>query len=62
MIWSGHDHTREITRVSGMTCIVVDSMKDEDKRPYYMLVTMGDAISYEFIPMFQYRIILVNLL
>ena len=52
MIWSGHDHTREITRVSGMTCIVVDSMKDQDKRPYYMLVTMGDAISYEFIPMF----------
>ena len=52
MIWSGHDHTREITRVSGMTCIVVDSMKDEDKRPYYMLVTMGDKIDYEFIPMF----------
>ncbi len=52
MIWSGHDHTREITRVGGMTCIVVDSMKDEDKRPYYMLVTMGDKIDYEFIPMF----------
>ena len=52
MIWSGHDHTREITRVSGMTCIVVDSMKDEDKRPYYMLVTMGENIAYEFVPMF----------
>ena len=49
MIWSGHDHVREITRVSGMTCIVVDSMEDDDKHPYYMLVTMGDAISYEFI-------------
>ena len=49
MIWSGHDHVREITHVSGMTCIVVDSMKDDDKRPYYMLVTMGDRISYEFI-------------
>jgi predicted phosphodiesterase len=53
MIWSGHDHTREITRVSGMTCIVVDSMKDEDKRPYYMLVTMEDKIDYEFVPMFE---------
>ena len=50
MIWSGHDHAREITRVGGMTCIVVDSMEDDDKHPYYMLVTMGDAISYEFIP------------
>ena len=53
MILSGHDHTREITRVSGMTCIVVDSMKDEDKRPYYMLVTMGENIAYEFVPMFE---------
>ena len=49
MIWSGHDHVREITRVSGMTCIVVDSMEDDDMNPYYMLVTMGDRISYEFI-------------
>ena len=53
MIWSGHDHTREITQISGMTCIVVDSMKDEDKRPYYMLVTMGENIAYEFVPMFE---------
>ena len=50
MVWSGHDHAREITQVKGMTCIVVDSMKDTDKHPYYMLVTMGDKIDYEFIP------------
>lgn len=49
MVWSGHDHSREITQVKGMTCIVVDSMKDEDKEPYYMLVTMGDKIDYEFV-------------
>lgn len=49
MIWSGHDHSREITQVKGMTCIVVDSMKDEDKEPYYMLVTMGEKIDYEFV-------------
>lgn len=49
MVWSGHDHSREITQVKGMTCIVVDSMKDENKEPYYMLVTMGEKIEYEFV-------------
>ena len=49
MIWTGHDHCREITQVKGMTSIVVDSMKDEDKEPYYMLVTMGEKIDYEFV-------------
>ena len=49
MLWSGHDHAREITQVKGLTAIVVDSMKDEDKEPYYMLVTMGDKIDYEFV-------------
>ena len=50
MLWSGHDHSREITQVKGMTCIVVDSMTEHDEHPYYMLVTMGDKIDYEFIP------------
>jgi hypothetical protein len=50
MVWSGHDHAREVTKVKGMTCIVVDSMKDADKNPFYMLVTMGKSISYEFVP------------
>ena len=49
MVWSGHDHSREITQVKGMTCVVVDSMKDEDKEPYYMLVSMGEKIDYEFV-------------
>ncbi|MBR6551072.1 MAG: metallophosphoesterase [Paludibacteraceae bacterium] len=49
MLWSGHDHSREITQVNGMTSIVVDSMKDEDKEPYYMLVTMGEKIDYKFV-------------
>lgn len=49
MVWSGHDHSREITQVKDMTCIVVDSMKDTDKKPHYMLVTMGDKIDYEFV-------------
>jgi len=49
MLWTGHDHCREITQVKNMTSIVVDSMKDEDKEPYYMLVTMGEKIDYEFV-------------
>ena len=49
MIWTGHDHSREITNLKGMTSIVVDSMKDEDKEPYYMLVSMGEKIEYEFV-------------
>ena len=49
MIWTGHDHSREITKVKCLTSIVVDSMKDEDKEPYYMLVTMGENIDYEFV-------------
>jgi hypothetical protein len=34
--------------VKGMTSIVVDSMKDEDSHPHYMLVTMGEKIEYKF--------------
>ena len=50
MIWSGHDHSREITQAKSITCIVLDSMKDDDKEAFYMLVTMGNKISYDFIP------------
>lgn len=49
MQWTGHDHFREITRVKDMTSIIVDSMEDDDQEPYYMLVTMGDKIDYEFV-------------
>ena len=50
MFWSGHDHSREITQAKSITCIVLDSMTDRDKEAFYMLVTMGDKISYDFIP------------
>ena len=50
MFWSGHDHNREITQAKSITCIVLDSMTDRDKEAFYMLVTMGDKISYDFIP------------
>lgn len=50
MVWTGHDHSREVTPYKDMTCIIVDSMTDEDKAPHYMLVTMGEDIKYEFVP------------
>lgn len=49
MLWTGHDHSREITQVKSTISITVDSMKDEDEKPYYMLVTMGEKIDYEFV-------------
>ena len=49
MLWTGHDHSREITHIKGLTSIVVDSMKDEDSKPHYMLVKMGEKIDYEFV-------------
>lgn len=51
MIWTGHDHYREITNMSSMTSIVLESMKDDDKHPAYMLVNMGEEISYQVIRM-----------
>lgn len=49
MLWTGHDHSREITQVKDMTCIIVDSMTEEDDEPYYMVVSMGGKVEYEFV-------------
>ena len=49
MVWTGHDHSREVTQYKDMTCIIVDSMTEEDKLPCYMMVTMGDKPTYDFI-------------
>ena len=35
--------------ITVMTSIVVDSMKDEDSKPHYMLVKMGEEIEYKFV-------------
>lgn len=49
MLWTGHDHSREVTQYKDLTCIIVDSMEDKDEKPYYMLVTMGEDIQYQFV-------------
>ena len=53
MYWSGHDHSREITKYGGVTYIVVDSLEDPDPNPFYMIVNMSNYISYDFISLKQ---------
>lgn len=55
ILWTGHDHSREVTQYKDLTCIIVDSMEDKDEKPCYMLVTMGEAIQYQFISVAQTR-------
>jgi hypothetical protein len=50
MLLTGHSHSREVTMFDELTCIIVDSMTDEDKSPYYMRVDMGSEIAYDFVP------------
>ena len=49
MIWTGHDHSREVTQIKSLTAIIVDSIEDKDETPFYMLVDMGQDIDYQFI-------------
>lgn len=53
MVWTGHDHSREVTEIHGMTCIIVDTMQDIEKTPYYMVVDMGEDIDYHFVAVEQ---------
>lgn len=55
MVWTGHDHSREITQIKDMTCIIVDTMQDIEKTPYYMVVDMGDDIRFQFVAVRQGR-------
>ncbi|MBQ2540432.1 MAG: metallophosphoesterase [Paludibacteraceae bacterium] len=45
----GHDHSREVTSYGGVKYITVDACADEEPDPYYMVMEMGENISYEFI-------------
>ena len=46
--WSGHDHSREITKFSGVTFITLETMEDPAKNPAYMIAEMTDKIAYDF--------------
>lgn len=49
LVLTGHDHHREITHYKDMTCIIIDSMTPEDKKPGYFVANMADYITYDFI-------------
>ena len=49
MVWTGHDHSREVTQYKDMTCIIVDSMTEEDRKPCYMVAYIADKITYDFV-------------
>lgn len=49
MFWCGHDHSREISTIGGVTCIVVDALLDKAHPAGYMIASMGDVIDYQFV-------------
>jgi predicted phosphodiesterase len=49
ILFTGHSHSREVTLFDELTCIIVDSMTDKDKKPAYLIATMGETIDYEFV-------------
>lgn len=53
MVWTGHDHSREVTPYKDMICIIVDSMTEDDKAPGYMVVNMGKEITYDFMSVIE---------
>lgn len=49
MYWCGHDHSREVTTIGGVTYLVVDAIKDSANPAAYMIATMGEGIEYRFV-------------
>lgn len=50
MFWSGHDHSREVTQLTGLTSIIVDALFDREPHPAYMIASMTDeTINYRFV-------------
>lgn len=49
LVMMGHDHSREITSYGGVRYIIVDSAQDPQEKPYYMLLSMGEKITYDFV-------------
>lgn len=49
LVMMGHDHSREVTTYGGCLYIIVDSMQDAQREPYYMVLSVGKRIGYEFV-------------
>ena len=52
---SGHDHHREITDYKGVKYIIVDALQDPEKKPAYLIATVGNTLQYQFINLTDYR-------
>ena len=50
MVFSGHDHVRDISVFGGVYFITLDSIKDDASNASYMTVDVGQTIGYSFIP------------
>lgn len=46
--WAGHDHSREEFTHGNVKYIIVDSMKEEDEKPAYMILHIGKEINNTF--------------
>lgn len=49
LVMMGHDHSREVTMYGGCTYIIVDSMQDIQREPYYMVLSIDEKIRYDFV-------------
>lgn len=45
----GHDHSREVTDYGNVRYITVDSSTDAEPDPYYMVMEVGEQVTYQFI-------------
>ncbi len=48
MYWCGHEHARELYKFNGIEFITVSTLQDPVSPAYYMVVEMGENISYHF--------------
>ncbi len=48
-VWSGHQHARQLVQFKGVTYMVLNATKDEEKGQSYLLAHMSENISYTHI-------------
>lgn len=49
----GHDHSREVTGYGNVRYITVDSSTDAEPYPFYMVMEVGENMTYEFFRLFD---------
>lgn len=49
MVWTGHEHKREIVTFGDVVYITLDTMQDPVRPAYYMVANMDSEINYQFI-------------